>query len=232
MLRNFVFLLIALITFSCSSDDDNQEIIQGEPDPVESIRYLALGDSYTIGQGVGEPSRWPNQLSTQLILNGVDVEETTIIAQTGWKTDQLLNAIEEQNPTGYNLVSLLIGVNNQFNNQSLEAFRPQFDQTLNKAIELSGSEGIVFVVSIPDYGVTPFGSSNAEEIAQELDEYNSYIQSKCQELNISFINITDISRTLGDSEGALASDNLHPSGFQYSLWVDKILPVVIDLLEE
>jgi len=217
---------------SCSSDDDAQVVIQDTEEPPEAIRYLALGDSYTIGQGVGESSRWPNQLSTQLILNGIDVEETRIIAQTGWKTDQLLDAIEQENPTGFNLVSLLIGVNNQFNNQSLQAFRPQFDQVLNKAIDLSGPDGEVFVVSIPDYGVTPFGSANAEEIAQELDEYNTYIQSKCEEFGIPFINITEISRNLGDSDGALASDNLHPSGFQYSLWVDEILPVVLELLEE
>jgi len=232
MQKKYLVLLLLFFVISCSSDDEDQVVTEDAPEPVESLRYLALGDSYTIGQGVGESSRWPNQLSTQLILNGIDVEETRIIAQTGWKTDQLLDAIEQEDPTGFNLVSLLIGVNNQFNNQSLQAFRPQFIQCLNKAIELAGSEGDVFVVSIPDYGVTPFGSSNAEEIAQELDEYNAYMQGKCEELNIPFVNITEISRTLGDTTGALASDNLHPSGFQYSLWVDEILPVVFEILTD
>jgi len=232
MKRATILLLLLFFTLSCSSDDDSQEVTVDPDTPSASFKYLALGDSYTIGQGVNESGRWPNQLSTQLILNGIDVEETKIIAQTGWKTDQLLNAIAEEGPTGFNLVSLLIGVNNQFNNQSLQEFSPQFDQCLNKAIELSGPQGHVFVVSIPDYGVTPFGSSNAEEIAEELDEYNAYIQSKCEAQDVPFINITEISRTLGDSEGALAPDNLHPSGFQYSLWVDNIMPVVLELISE
>ena len=236
MPKNLIFVLLLFLLVSCSADDEAQDVQQDTPEPVESYRYLALGDSYTIGQGVSEASRWPNQLTAQLVLNGIDVEETKIIAQTGWRVNQLLSAIEQENPEGFNLVSLLIGVNNQFgsqfNGQTVEDFKPQFDVVLNKAIDLSGPDGHVFVVSIPDYGVTPFGSSNSEEIAEELDQYNTYIKSKCEELNIPFINITDISRNLGDSEGALASDNLHPSGFQYSLWVDEILPVVIGLLSE
>ena len=132
----------------------------------------------------------------------------------------------------YNLVSLLIGVNNQYQKQSFSIFESEFDELLEQSIEIAGDAKRVFVVSIPDYGVTPFGSSNSEVIGQEIDMYNDYIAAKCEAQNIPFIDITGISRTLADSPGSLAADNLHPSGSQYALWTNEILPVVIDLLKE
>lgn len=220
----FSLVLVVILVVSCSSDDTKNET-------GNTINYLALGDSYTIGQGVEPIKRWPTQLMTELILNGYRVNNLKVIAQTGWRTTDLLNAIEEENTEGYNLVSLLIGVNNQFRNQSLEQFKPQFDDILVKAIDLSGEDRRIFVVSIPDYSVTPFGAGNPET-SMEIDMYNSYIQQKCLEFNIPFIDVTEISRTLGDSDGALAEDNLHPSANQYSLWVEDILPVVMDMLSQ
>jgi len=197
----------------------------------EPIQYLALGDSYTIGQGVDTLDRWPNQLSSKLEQDGYTIEKTDIIAQTGWKTSDLLNAIEDSSLENYNLMSLLIGVNNQFSGIPFEIYANEFNELINKMIDAVGSNRI-FVVSIPDYGVTPFGSNNSETIAQELDDYNEYARSRCQALNIPYINITEISRTLGASDGALASDNLHPSGIQYAEWVEEIAPAVIEIIGE
>ncbi len=223
---------------SCSESEDimNDPVdIEEEPtDTMEvdtnAISYLALGDSYTIGQSVDQNMRWPVQLAQKLKENDIIVEPLNIIAQTGWTTSKLLEAIYDIEPDQHDLVSLLIGVNNQYQGQPFEIFQVEFDSLLNLSIQLAGNIERVFVVSIPDYGVTPFGTINSEQIAEELDMYNDYMQQKCMTLEIPFINITDLSRQLGDSPGALAVDNLHPSGSQYTEWVNLILPVVIDML--
>lgn len=220
----FIQVTMMLMLISCQEKAENQADTQ-------PIQYLALGDSYTIGQSVDTSDRWPIQLDAKLKDEGFTVERTDIIAQTGWKTSDLLNAIEGTNLEDYNLISLSIGVNNQFSGIPFEVYTSEFDELLGRIIDAAGASR-VFVVSIPDYGVTPFGSNNSETIAQELDEYNEYARLKCDTLNIPYINITEISRILGASEGALASDNLHPSGTQYALWVDEMIPTVRGLLGE
>ena len=218
----FIYITVIILSlYSCA-----EKYI---PQPNITVQYLALGDSYTIGQGVEENERWPNQLSTQLESNGIDVQKTQIIAQTGWKTSDLLNGIADSTLNDYDLISLLIGVNNQFWSQPFDVFQTEFDSLVNIAIEAVGKDRI-FIVSIPDYGVTPFGSSNSENIANDIDMYNGYISERCAEEGFPFINVTEISRQLGDSDGALATDNLHPSGYQYSLWVNEMLPSVLDLI--
>ena len=225
VLKNIIlYSLLIFGVFSCHNKAEKES-------ELAPIKYLALGDSYTIGQGVVLAESWPMQLGGKLIENSFSVDKNDIIAQTGWETTDLLNALADSSLEDYNLVSLLIGVNNQFSNRPFETYTSEFDLLLDQAIGLAGSDR-VFVVSIPDYGVTPFGSNNSENIAFELDEYNAYAAAKCQALNIPFINITEISRQLGDSNGALASDNLHPSGTQYSKWVEEMLPIVLNLLEE
>ena len=214
-------IAIVLSRFACEE--------KAAPQPTITVKYLALGDSYTIGQGVEENERWPNQLSAQLESNGIEVQKTQIIAQTGWKTSDLLNGIADSTLNDYDLISLLIGVNNQFWSQPFDIFQTEFDSLVNIAIEAVGKERI-FIVSIPDYGVTPFGSSNSENIANDIDMYNGYISERGAEEGFPFINVTEISRQLGDSDGALAADNLHPSGYQYSLWVNEMLPSVLDLI--
>lgn len=220
----FIQVTMMLMLISCQEKAENQADTQ-------PIQYLALGDSYTIGQSVDTSDRWPIQLDAKLKDEGFAVERTDIIAQTGWKTSDLLNAIEDTNLEDYNLISLSIGVNNQFSGIPFEVYTSEFDELLGRIIDAAGSSR-VFIVSIPDYGVTPFGSNNSETIAQELDEYNEYARLKCDTLNIPYINITEISRVLGASEGALASDNLHPSGTQYALWVDEMIPTVRELVGE
>ncbi|MCA0931813.1 SGNH/GDSL hydrolase family protein [Lutimonas saemankumensis] len=197
-----------------------------------SFTFLALGDSYTIGQGVSDEMRWPNQLKDRLLKESVTLEKVDIIAQTGWTTSALLNAINEKQPGQYDLVSLLIGVNNQYQQRPFEEFQEEFKELLNISMNLAGESKRVFVVSIPDYGVTRYGSANPGGIASEINNYNGFIKMHCQENNVPLVDVTEISRNLGDSDGALASDALHPSGYQYSLWVEEIVPVVLELLEQ
>ena len=140
-----------------------------------------------------------------------------------------MNGIAVSTLNEYNLVSLLIGVNNQFWGQSFDVFQTEFDSLVGIAKEAVGNDRI-FIVSIPDYGVTPYGSSNSENIANDIDMYNGYISDRCIEEGFPFINVTEISRQLGSSNGALASDNLHPSAYQYSLWVNEILPHVLEIV--
>lgn len=233
------FIIISLFfIFGCENsveEIDFDEVEVNDPNPADtSIQYLALGDSYTIGQGVTESERWPVQLSQRIEEETGFLVKWEIIAQTGWTTSNLLSAIDsyQLDSAQYNLVSLLIGVNNQFQGKPFSLYETEFDSLLHFAIEIAGEKGKVFVVSIPDYGVTPFGSSNSEKIAREIDEYNEYAKSVCNDAGIPFIDITSISRELGSSTGALASDNLHPSGYQYSIWTDRILQKVLELIEE
>lgn len=231
----FKFILITSTLISFFSCKEKKNIIEGVETPeinekTTPIKYLALGDSYTICHNVSEEGKWPNQLKEKLIQNNFEVEKTDIIAQTGWTTSNLITAVNNATPEDYNLVSLLIGVNNQYQGQPFATFQTEFDQLLTTSINIAGNKEKVFVVSIPDYGVTPFGNSNSQTIGQEIDQYNAYMGTKCNSLNILYINITEISRTLGSSNGALTNDNLHPSASQYSEWVNEILPQVLELL--
>lgn len=219
----FIALFIAL--FACTNQNPQEEI--------PPFSYLALGDSYTIGQGVEDSVSWPQQLNDRLLENGFQVDSTKIIAQTGWTTRKLMDGIDDTDLSQLGnevLVSLLIGVNNQFQSLDFQDFQADFNTLLDRAIIFANGDDRVFVVSIPDYGVTPFGSSNSESIAEELDMYNAFMEGVCAEREIPFINITEISRTLGDGENALSYDKLHPSGFQYGMWVDEMYPVVEELL--
>ena len=186
------------------------------------VRFLALGDSYTIGQGVPEEDRWPVQLVKRLGLRGVETEKLSIIAQTGWRTDDLKDAIAREKPDStYNLVSLLIGVNNQYQGMDIARYPDDFRELLETAIALCGGdkEG-VFVLSIPDYGYTPFGQSAREMISAEINAYNQINRDITSEMDIAYFDITPISREALSKPEYLASDNLHPSGEMYARWVD------------
>lgn len=197
----------------------------------KSYTYLALGDSYTIGQSVEEEGRWPVQLVEKLDSVDITIDSLKIIAQTGWTTANLQNAIDQEEELEFDLVSLLIGVNNQYQGLDFNQFQVEFDSLLQQAIQFVGTKDRVFVVSIPDYGVTPFGAGNSATIAAELDAYNNYMLQECEEQMIPFIDITEISRELGNDAGALAPDNLHPSAYQYSLWVEEILPHIQEMFD-
>lgn len=198
----------------------------------DSVSYLALGDSYTIGESVEESLRWPVQLSDSLADKGFTIEQTDIIARTGWTTAELQEGITAVDPdSSFDLVSLLIGVNNQYRGYDIEIYRTEFRELLQRAIALaSGDPENVFVVSIPNYGVTPFGSRNEDTIRQELLEYDAIARSISSEYEIPFINITPISEAAKEDSTLIAEDQLHPSGKMYTLWVSEMLPAVRELL--
>jgi len=236
-----VLIAITCLLFSTACNKTSNPTIEpttvNEPTEItDGLSYLALGDSYTIGQGVDSNSTWPKQLANRLLESDYNFSQLKIIAQTGWTTTQLIQAIESDEDLDdlneFDLVSLLIGVNNQYQNKAFSLFETEFIELLNTATSLANENQEVFVVSIPDYGVTPFGINNSESIAQELNMYNAYMEDICNENNIPFIDITTISRQLGGGTTALADDQLHPSAYQYSRWVDEILPVVLNLLSE
>ncbi len=192
------------------------------------VRYLALGDSYTIGQSVPAPERWPVQLSDSLAVRGLAVDTTALIASTGWTTGSLLNAISGKNldEKGFNLVSLLIGVNNQYLNIPPQVYRSQFKQLLDSCLAyVQQDTSSVFVVSIPDYAFTPFGNGNTQ-ISGEIDFYNHINDSIAATYGITYFDITPISRSGLSQPELVASDGLHPSGLQYSLWVSLMLDYI------
>jgi lysophospholipase L1-like esterase len=192
----------------------------------EKVKFLALGDSYTIGQSVEISARWPIQLIDSLQAKGIACDEPKIIAMTGWRTDNLKAAIVNANISNdsYNLVSLLIGVNNQYQGRTVESYTPEFSNLLDIAIELAGGEkSRVFVVSIPDYGFTPYGRNNQPAITAGINAFNGANKSIADEKGVTYINITDISRQGLAQPDLVASDGLHPSGKMYTEWVKIIL---------
>jgi len=189
------------------------------------IKYLALGDSYTIGESVSEQERWPVQLAEALRKKGRNIEGPTIIATTGWRTDNLKNAINiAKLKEEYGLVSLLIGVNNQYQGKPIEQFKIEFEDLLRTSIQLAaGKKENVFVLSIPDYGYTPYGKPNQQKISKELDEYNAIIKETTGKYGVTCYYITDITRNGLKDPSLVAGDGLHPSGKAYSKFVDVIL---------
>ncbi len=203
------------------------------PTPTQSdssLRYLALGDSYTIGERVAENERWPNQLATLL---GADIE-VQIIARTGWTTSELWEGIQAQgvNPP-YDMVSLLIGVNNQYRGYDIEEYRTEFIFLLNKAIEYAGGDNQkVFVLSIPDWGVTPFANGrDAEKIASEIDAFNKVNKDESEKAGVAYMDITPVSREAVNDATLIAGDGLHPSGKMYAQWAKLALPIALEILK-
>jgi lysophospholipase L1-like esterase len=188
------------------------------------IKYLALGDSYTIGESVTESERWPNQLVDSLAKKGIQLGKPTIIATTGWRTDDLRNAMTKAYlKNEYELVSLLIGVNNQYQGKSSSIYASEFEELLKWAVRLAGGKKHrVFVVSIPDYGFTPFGKPKQEVISKAIDEFNEINAQIAYKYGIRYFNITDISRDGLSDPTLVAADGLHPSGKMYAYWVELI----------
>jgi lysophospholipase L1-like esterase len=196
--------------------------------------FLALGDSYTIGEGVAEHERWPMQLASRLRAQGIAIEDPQIVARTGWTTDELSAAMDEAplRPP-YALATLLIGVNNQYRGRPLDEYRTQFRALLTRAIALAGGDARrVIVVSIPDWGVTPFARGehrDAQHVLAQIDDFNAAARGETNPKHAHFVDITGISRA-PDVRGLLTADGLHPSGAQYASWVDAIEPVAREAL--
>ncbi|MFK7774776.1 MAG: SGNH/GDSL hydrolase family protein [Saprospiraceae bacterium] len=226
-MRLIIILFCTFSFFNCTKDDNpitstNPPVINEPPVPLpEGTKYLALGDSYTIGQSVAVADRYPIQLETQLQSDSINIDTTIIIAKTGWTTTDLKNAITATDLVDtFDLVSLLIGVNNQYQGKSIEEYEIEFAQLLQTSIDFAGGKKEnVFVVSIPDYAYTPFGNGNTT-ISQEIDDFNLVNKTITDNVGVSYFDITPISREGLDTPELVASDNLHPSGEQYSRWVN------------
>ena len=191
----------------------------------DSISFLALGDSYTIGTGESKLNSWPFQFVSQARKKEIDIKTPKIIAKVGWTTTNLLEAIQVEQPNpNYGLVSLLIGVNNQYQNIDIEVFKREFVLLLSKSITLAkGNPKNVFVLSIPDWSVTPFARFNdKKKIVSELNTYNSIIKIETEKQGVLFIDITKISKNALLNPSLIAPDSLHPSKKMYRMWSKKI----------
>ncbi|MCF7750315.1 SGNH/GDSL hydrolase family protein [Bacillus subtilis subsp. subtilis] len=203
-----------------------------------ALSYLALGDSYTIGEGVAPVDCWPLQLAAGLRGIGVAANDPQIIATTGWTTDELDAGIDAAAPQGpFDLVSLLIGVNDQYRGRSVDEYRPRFSALLQRALAFAGARAQrVLVVSIPDWGVTPYARDAGRDrvqIGHELDVYNAAAAAICAAHGVTFIDITDLSRTPGAEAVMLVDDGLHPSAAMYTLWTEKVFQVArVQLADE
>ncbi len=197
---------------------------KGRFSPGSPIRFLALGDSYTIGESVPPGESWPFQLVRLAAENGIAMDPL-IIAKTGWTTDELLEGISETNPAGvYELVSLLIGVNNLYRERPGESFRAEFRVLLDLSLRFAGSEERnVVVLSIPDWGATPFAEGkDRERISRITDEFNQVCREEARSKHVHYIDVTGISRMGLNDASLITTDGLHPSGAMYSRWVEKV----------
>ena len=209
MTRSF-FLIVIFLALSCQTNEKSEK----------RYNYLALGDSYTIAESLNLIDSYPHQLKNQL----KKIDSVNIIAKTGWTTGELIDTLKSLNINNkYDYVSLLIGVNNQYREYDISIFEEEFEYLLNLAIQYANDRSKVFVISIPDYGVTPFGFKNRDKIYKEIDQYNLIKRKIVEKYNIRFYDVTDISREAKEKKYLIAEDSLHPSREMYSLWVDRIL---------
>lgn len=211
-------LLLCLLSlfFSCSSTSTPTK-----PDSESKLHYLALGDSYTIGESVLPENNFPHQLVKQANAE-FNFDEPEIIATTGWRTDQLISKLgsTKLRYEKYDLITLLIGVNDEYQGRSVEQYEPQFRSILDKAIALTGDSSKVWVFSIPDYGYTPYGKSKQTSISKRIDAYNALNAKVAAEKGVHYLNITEISREGLKKPELIAEDGLHPSGTMYTRWIE------------
>ena len=227
----FSIFIASILFLDCSSE--NKSVDTENEAPPQSFKVLSLGDSYTIGQSVCETCRFPEQLKDSLQANiSTNTIELEIIAQTGWTTSNLISAIETNNPpNNFDLVTLLIGVNNQYQGKPFSLYEQEFPELVNTAISKVGEDSDkLIVISIPDYAFTPFGGGTTS-ISNEIDAYNNFAENYCIQNNIDYVYITDITREGLANPNLVALDNLHPSELAYSKFVERILPVAIEKLQ-
>lgn len=236
--KQVVLIILSIFLLSCSSEEaapapQIPTILSG------SLKYLALGDSYTIGQSVCETCGFPEQIKSSLkAIYPLASFSLKTIATTGWTTTNLISAINTENPDPkYDVVTLLIGVNNQYQGKEFSVYEKEFPELVNKAIALAkGDKKNVIVISIPDYAYTRFGTvqmgGQGEKISSEINQYNSFAENYCKLNDVVFVSITDITRKGLDNPDLVASDGLHPSAKAYTLFTERILPKVRVTLED
>jgi lysophospholipase L1-like esterase len=191
------------------------------------LSYLALGDSYTIGEGVAEHERWPAQLSQTLRLHGTELAEPRIIARTGWTTEELLDAIDASDIAGeWDFVTLLAGVNDQYRGYGAERYRRTFSTLLARASGFAKLPKRLVVLSIPDWGTTRFAEGrDRAAIRKEIDNFNRIAADQATGAGAAFVDITSLTRLAATDDTLLVSDGLHPSGIMYRMWAERVLPV-------
>lgn len=232
-LQNFkrsAFLWVGAFLFALISGF-TQNMSENQTSP---LRYLALGDSYTIGEAVEQPGTFPFQLANRIEkATPIHFSEIKVVAKTGWTTNELQEGIKRAKPKGpYDLVTLLIGVNNQYRGYELGQYQKEFAELLHQAIGFAGNRADrVIVVAIPDYGCTPFGAEMAEKIDRELKVYNDIAQEISQKAGVAFVDIFPISKKAAHDASLIAEDKLHPSASMYTLWTEAIFPIVLSKLK-
>lgn len=229
-----ILLFVLVILFSCSKRNIVAQTMITPPFTNDTSKtYLALGDSYTIGQSVSVNDRFPNVTADILKAQGIGVAAPQIIATTGWTTRNLLDALNAAPPkNNFSVVSLLIGVNNQYQHKSIDEYKTEFTELLNRSIQYAANKPThVFVLSIPDYSVTPYAQgSDTAMIAREIDQFNAVNKTISLQLGVNYLDITPISRQAKNDRTLIANDGLHPSGIQYKKWADLLAPLMKQIL--
>ncbi len=229
------YFTIILFLIICCANNNDIEIIDEEvfeDTNADVLKILSLGDSYTIGQSVCENCKFPSQLVDSLKKRNNLLEiELNVIATTGWTTSNLINAINNQDlDDNYNFATLLIGVNNQYQNIPFSVYEKEFPDLIQIATTaVGGNKEKLVVLSIPDYAFTPFGNANTT-ISEEIKKYNDFAKTYCENKNITFLNITDITQEGLTNTSYVANDGLHPSEEAYSLFIERLLPIAIQKL--
>jgi lysophospholipase L1-like esterase len=229
-----ILVILFFVTGNACQKNNNETM---SLTPVTTITnkytYLALGDSYTIGESVPATENFPNQTVTILNNSSLNFQPARIIAKTGWTTDELEAGIISANATdpllsSYDFVSLLIGVNNQYRSRSTGNYKTEFDELLKKAIRFAnGKAEHVIVLSIPDWGVTPFAAGrDRQQIAEQIDEYNAANKQVADKYKVHYLNITPGTREAAYDLELLAGDGLHPSGKAYKKWAEEVAAVI------
>lgn len=230
-MRRKAWLVFALVLVACAPKTGG--VVSDTMTNATNARFLALGDSYTIGEAVAEAERWPVQLAEALRARGMKVQDPVIIARTGWTTDELDAAIDTAKPEGsFELVTLLIGVNDQYRGRDAESYRVPFRKVLDRAIAFAGgSASRVVVVSIPDWGVTPFAQGrDRAAISAAIERFNAVNREEAAKSGAHYVDVTPVSRGAAADRALSAGDGLHPSGAMYQKWSALVLPGAMEIL--
>lgn len=237
-MRYSMVILSLLLILACKKGEVKSMVNDSTTNTVVNpLNYLALGDSYTIGESVERYENFPNQLANDLTKKGLIINSPIIVARTGWTTSELKSGIKDSGVSEhkFDIVTLLIGVNNQYRGESKDVYRKEFKELLQIAINFTkDKKSHVFVISIPDWGATPHGQQSGRDpqvIAKEIDAFNVINKEETLAAGLNYSNITPFSRLALSDKTLVAGDGLHPSGKMYAGWVANVAPLVLTNLK-